>query len=456
VCPSWVLGPWLLLATPRLAATRSIMSRTLLIAAIVHAAKTSSLSVLDHSPSSIIPEENWQMIANDACSTISQSPSDTIAFPNEGANYPRLYLLGTQKAGTTSVAQSLKECGLVSFGIPTPSTNISLQCAVEKGGGYYHECKETLHSPITLIDDAHRDAFRRMHDVANCRRDLDSNGADTVRTACRSGHFLSATPLGAPCADAEWCKLQSTPSIESFLTLMPANILSSSRFAIIFREPVASLLSFYNHVLQDDSGIINPSIDMSSFAAFFDALCPNCSGFKRAGAYRYREWAATHMDPWYASSAVSRSQLLVLSFDYVLNQTADAMRVLTQHYGLPRILTSMSKLPETNTHDGPAKVVKIRCSTRREAGAAYSDANTRLFDQLAADRVEGRAPHYEPAFPDFDLESSVKCSNHEVTMGELTPAELTGYLELRRTRAGAAGGGASDRTTDNRKVRELT
>ena len=131
------------------------------------------------------------------------------------------------------------------------------------------------------------------------------------------------------------------------------------------------------------------------------------------------------------------------------SNTADSLRRLTQHFGLP-ILTQMDTLPEQNmSGDAPEKVIpsqratrrltehhtlttrhclrargpqviSILCATRERASSAYAPFNAALYDQLQSDRTYGLVPPLEPFFERFD-NGRIEC-NHgaELTQGGTT------------------------------------
>lgn len=231
----------------------------------------------------------------------------------------------------------------------------------------------------------------------------------SVRSAPRSQRAVRAA--ATPLADDN-----NTPDMQQLLGLVPAASLPRSRFAVIFREPVARLLSWYNHAASD----IGKHGDYASFDTYFHVVLakknPGTNEYKMG---LYDAW----MKEYHAAGRVKRSQLLVYSFEAFIKDPRAAMRALTTHYGLPRVLTRMDTLPEENTHDGPGKVIQIKCSTRAAASAAYAPANHRLYALMAADHAAGGAPPYEPPFAKFDV-SALACGTAEKTMGGLTSVEL--------------------------------
>ena len=120
--------------------------------------------------------------------------------------------------------------------------------------------------------------------------------------------------------------------------------------------------------------------------------------------------------------SVSRSQLLVLSFNSLILDTAASIKNITAHYGLPQVLSNMNSLPEENSQDSPRKLVSIRCSTRDKAAGDYAPWNQKLYARLATDKGTGKAPSLEPHFPHFDP-NAVDCGDRERSLSEYT-AEL--------------------------------
>ena len=80
------------------------------------------------------------------CQSQPNDPSRIMDFSRwSGPRWPPLFLLGAQKAATTSVATVLALCGLVSFGIPDERTGLIETCRK-----LHVPCKETLHPSIDL------------------------------------------------------------------------------------------------------------------------------------------------------------------------------------------------------------------------------------------------------------------------------------------------------------------
>ena len=154
-----------------------------------------------------------------------------------------------------------------------------------------------------------------------CREHYGETSPD-LSMACEAGRFLEASPM--------------TSDVASFLATltrtMPLHLLPMARFAVIFREPVAELLAWYNHVRRDITvnrnykTSLNACYNMSSFGAF-----ATCNG--PSNGFTNFEQILRDFDTF-----LPRSQLLVLSFEHVTGvsgPTATAMQALTSHYGGP-------------------------------------------------------------------------------------------------------------------------
>lgn len=388
------------------------MHALLLSALSVHAAQSSlapSSATLRPENISIAPE-NFP-IASSFARVLHAQPNDCAKSPNthqvtdfahfKGSGWPPLYLLGAQKAATTSLAGALIECGLVAFGMPFQRTD-----GKEMPYCSHNEpCKETLHPPIDITTSGGVKNFRNLH--LDCDR-LHEGGHTHSKAACYDGHFLEATPL----------MISGSPTVEQLLHAIPGEYSSKARFVLLLREPVSRMLSWYNHIIGDNGAKFQQE-GASTYASF-----DNFYHFNRGGDYdtykmgKYITW----LEQFAADPSVSRSQLLVLSFNSLILDTAASMKNITAHYGLPQVLSNMNSLPEENSQDSPRKLVSIKCSTRNAAAAAYAPWNQKLYARLATDKGTGKAPSLEPHFPHFDP-NAVDCGDRERSLSEYT-AEL--------------------------------
>lgn len=253
---------------------------------------------------------------------------------------------------------------------------------------------------------------------------------DEWRTAaCTEGRFIEATPS------------TSTPQMPARLfSLMPASLRPVARFALVLREPVERMLSYFNH--QIDAGTLAPG---SAFAEYAQARL-----LARSEAGRYADFLDAFLAAGWA-----RSQLLVLGFRELTESTAAVMKRLTLHYGTPVLVDSPALFaaidatnpslpcgrsprpflparaplpllitaccldvpclprPTDNAHGHPSKIVSIQCETREQAAAAYAPRNARLYEMLEQHRLQGLVPLLETAMAPFEV--IVPCGESELT-----------------------------------------
>ena len=187
-----------------------------------------------------------------------------ICPPGASSCWPSMYLMGVQKAGSTSITMGLSSCGLVALGVPS-NTSGPLPAPCD---ALNVPCKETLHDPIDLTSMAGTARFTSLYNPSQCGSMVGPLKAAT-EPACRQGRFLSATPLWAthPGSDDD----AQPNEISHLLQHIPSAVARHARFAIVLREPVSRLLSWYNHLLADATIVRDPSdpVDMSSFEGFF-------------------------------------------------------------------------------------------------------------------------------------------------------------------------------------------
>lgn len=150
---------------------------------------------------------------------LSDAVPSECSHSQEGC-WPLLYLIGAQKAATTSLFDLLRSRG-VACGAKHSSHTF-------KPSGRFFSRKE-----VHLFD-ANRTEFSRVLKNPQQYTRL------YQRPDCTAGHFIDATPC-----------LHTWEAPRRMLQLVPKRWMRESRFLAILREPVARDLSWYNHRLAE-------------------------------------------------------------------------------------------------------------------------------------------------------------------------------------------------------------
>ena len=287
-----------------------------------------------------------------ACHTAANpSPVNFDAFCSEAGCWPALWLLGAAKAATTSTTNLLAICGIASQSYMTEedaSRCIANFPCKETQAFVYPEYQCAKYN-TTIACDLVRNvtsSFTGAFDPSTCaerqshfqeRHYARYAPAEWRTAACSAGRFMEATPAsGTRAFPAE------------LFRLMPEGLRPQARFALILREPVERMLSWYNHQLATG--------DIASTMTFADYSEQALSKEFEVGFY-------VEFIESFVAAGWARSQLLVLGFDELTDSTVAAMQRLTTHFGTP-VLVNSPELPVSNTHASAAKVVSIACTTR--------------------------------------------------------------------------------------------
>jgi hypothetical protein len=336
-----------------------------------------------------------------------------------------MYILGVQKAATTSIAATLETCGLAAFSLPTQHTvHFSEGVCTQVGV----PCKESLHPPLVELSGAgkeilqsqsKRKQFSELYSTHSCGQGKSGNGPlgaygpnGVSKNACTEMRFIGASPdVGV--ADG------------SLFKAYPSHLASKARFVMILREPVSRMLSWYNHIILDSDPRFrqqksNQGQDISTFHEFAKSEWEayNIEKHNPYNPYGRGMYSKSLLHFADATAGLRRKQLLLLNFDTVVTDAAGILKALTTHFGVP-ILTHHSVLPDSNSHDAPSKVVSINCETQSMAENHFKPDLQHVYRLIEDAHEHGFAPHYEPHFPKFDLAESVHCLPHqETTLGE--------------------------------------
>ena len=356
---------------------------------------------------------------------------------NDGC-WPGVYLIGAQKAATTSLSSAL--AGVLCLALYRPNEDTveppavagldKLHASTEAGGAV--QCSEvhawdgSLTKFNALLE--HPQRYSRLFRAAECPR----------------RQFLDATP-----------DLHHWLAPVRMRNIVPPTVLPQLRLIAVLREPIARDLSYFNHVVGEGNSTsaqlnLAPLCDASSYAANVrcelekweacvrDAGTANrtlmeqyaaCPGWDRVimrskmvtgrhlvgqgghflqlarGAY------AAQLTRW-TQSGFARSQLLVLSFEAL---TLNYYRTLRQILAFARVGggqglddaalaaagVPLESLDALNSHAGPRKVRTIPCATQRELERFFGPWNGWLYKRLADERARGAAPPQEEAFAPF-------------------------------------------------------
>jgi hypothetical protein len=346
---------------------------------------------------------------------------------NDGC-WPSSYLIGTQKGGTTAIAQFLVDNGLVLEATQTEDSRMSstsglvgqainetnnqsapLHDAMVLKDGYFSS-KETHALDQFFVDNAQANSYEYT-------RLYRPDGKGTQRS------FLDATPNYLPSKNA--------PRI--LHERMPDFMRSHVKFVAILREPISRALSWYNHVR---SCSFTAGCDLESLGAqcyrqvmkdikpgtkpTFDATVrcavnrPELGNFGREDeAMLEYGYYAKSLETW--TKIWQRKNMLILSYDK-LDDNADAtLELVIKHYGLPK-RKIVAPIEHLNTQSSPNKIEVIQCSTLATLHSHYFPHNDALYRQLAQDRNSGKAPDLEEPFSKFVVD--VPCAEKQIEAQE--------------------------------------
>ena len=369
---------------------------------------------------------------------------DSTAAPGACGNWPRLYLLGAQKAATSSVCEKLVEAsrGLFNYGREV--------CAVSAGW---------------TTDSAQKDhsykQFKESHYLTRCgtpgRSNCTADGYKALFVADRQS--LECTPND----------LASAGAAHLLASMMPPALQPHVLLIVLLREPVARMMSWYTHRVSEAVFPINyahafykqsssptdcvnglghwdastnawsPSFDEEATCLMYHSLgsatafarrlfCPD-RGYldwfdaptdcrKSATGDSSESWDGRLNDPirtgLYADQIAEwlrywkRSQLFVLNSDSMLENQEVQLAQLFSFAGIP--------LPPAATHAGQlarlrlevknskattGNVTTMSCDVLHGLKRLFDPANQRLYTDLALSQRLGLAPPEEPGFAEF-------------------------------------------------------
>jgi hypothetical protein len=364
--------------------------------------------------------------------------------------WPSMYLLGTQKAASTSFFEFLEAQGLA--------------C-----GAHYRADK----GAIEPLNSKEVHAFD-----SKWEKSLVSDPSPYVKlyqsADCNSGQFMDATPN----------YLFTWESPQRLVASVPKAWRPELRFLTIFREPISRDLSWYNHRLMDegypfceDQALGGFSIEAPkptglqftarrespnfgaghgpTYASEAECTIKNflkgCMAVKTDGkelaheeevevlalggtkadedegslagqlyaqnraCIRSENWGgflswgfyAAHLRRW--AQFVPRKQIMVFEFDQMLSDTPNHIRAAIDFFGLPAsAIKDTARLPHENTHESSAKLELAECATLDMLNAVFQPWNELLYASLETSKKNGESPKGEPDFPRWNTPA---CTN---------------------------------------------
>lgn len=373
--------------------------------------------------------------------------------------WPRLLMLGTQKAATTALFQALQQERLVCGARVHPGVNYTSSGWQPNSGDFVQnqDIKE-----VHLLDAtesgwqdvaANAKKYTSLFRHTDCQQSGDLPGR----------RFLDATPA--------YLRTSSAPA--RLVQIVPQRWLPELRMLILVREPIARDLSWYNHKLSENeerkragsSGRFgfcaerlsgsssSPALTYSAEASCQKSKLNTCMSrgamlqrihlhesfnFEEKMQMLQEYWVCTNPDAtddgggpsltwgfyapqiatWRSAKGLMRSQMLIIDYEDLFEKSATTLNVITSFYGLPRLRNT--RLPKANTKASSAKLETISCSTKQLLTEIYRPWNRMLFNDLWQDHEQGNHPQGEPRFQGFG-DSRVKCS--DATMSPTAEAQ---------------------------------
>ena len=356
--------------------------------------------------------------------------------------FPTIYIIGVQKAATTSLSHVLRHAHNI-------ETSESAQAQHYDGETHY---------------------------IATCsrRRACSTEGYASLWLNQSKMHAASWVDSdGDGIGDNATLKLDPTPSTFAspsaaaiLLAIYPSELLPRCRLIVALREPASRMLSWYNHRRREYWMARPPLSEPRSFCArpdlfrttqqmpalmahaelrgerFFPSFDTTAAcwleWYSNVSSAFLRQWGlpeessptgmaytnplltghyASHLRRW-TSTGWPRSQLLVVGFAELVDPDSDAPQRVVEFAGArgytPPKLYDYNRGASVPAHAvskwwgrvPPAglasKQARMCCETWEQLSRHYAEPNNRLYEQLAADRSAGTAPPMEARLAKFE------------------------------------------------------
>lgn len=302
---------------------------------------------------------------------------------SNGHCWPTLFLLGVQKAATTSLFDVLKTrhkiCG-------AEETSLLKKCSDCNEKETHFFTQQTTHKGKKIhMSDSEFKALYPEHRLSKC------------------GRFMEGTP-----------SLQEPNLGREIANKLPTSIHSEVRMVLVLREPVSRDLSWFNHQLDNYhteggsfSKVFHHAPSYEEYAKknlkqakgckheFDDAKCAHMTGHVLAWGM-YAPQIKSLLKHW------ERKHMFIVQMDHLLDKTHSTLEKLYKFAGFSG--SAPSTLPKDNTHDGPWKISSMPCHIKKELKEFYAPYNKELYEMMRKEN----GPHSEPVFGVFD-EEDVKC-----------------------------------------------
>ena len=309
-----------------------------------------------------------------------------------GANWPRVFLLGTQKGATSSFARVFERAGL---------------CASAQG----KECHVLVKEISKTENPETAESAVQMY----TSQFLDANGG----TNCQARGHYDGNPF-----------LLSDRGAPLFLrTFMPHDLLPNVRLIAILREPAQRMLSWHNQ----RSPNADPKVFAARTAKEVDTWRNNgniynaqngVQNFWKPDEHRRKPDAWVHSPPldmmismydhavqgptsWRAHWP--RKQLFIINYDHFAADDASVLKPLSKFMDVDLVSEPMLRVNvhSSNTYGSvQAMCCETYCALQL---AAFAGSNRRLYNIMDADSAGGRGPEGELPFGRFKAPTCVAC-----------------------------------------------
>jgi hypothetical protein len=331
-------------------------------------------------------------------------------FCQDDLCYPTVFLLGAQKAATTSLFVSMVSQGVccdaeMDAHVVDTAYADCLACS-PKETHFFTGLRDAKGGEIAI------DGRRWKNDEADValpfvRQDYTQLFplAKRARIGCDAG-FIEATPM-----------LQHRTAALRMYNFLPLKMHAQVRIVVVLREPISRDLSWYNHkvdgFISGDSKVVvkeappkYPAYVKEEAAKYNDCVA-EASGDRFIGANTCftpaGEPKSALIEGMYATHLGrllmhwERRQVIVLQMEALLDDTHGQLALLYQFIGTAK-LPPLS-IPKENTHDSPLKVKSIPCAVKQKLQGLFEPHNKALFALLKRQREARSAA--EPNFPPF-------------------------------------------------------